>query len=216
MIAIAMRLRAIGFWRSVKDERPTLPDPRDFVDPDWDARERETVVDYLRAGRRVRPQMGSSRCRLCGSSSGSAEQTDGTYLWPEGYAHYVSEHAVRPPREFVEHVQRELHQMDAMAIDRDWWSAQSGNATARHWLRWKLEIGPCDLRATSIIQQLAGNLLGWDRAERIYSELSRRGTARLTLTDRALAEQMRERLSGAQVPCTVLEERVPVPETLLG
>lgn len=216
MIASAMQLRAIGFWRSVKDARPVLPDPRDFVDPAWDASEREMVVAYLRAGRRVRPQMGSARCRLCGSSTGSAEQTDGTHLWPEGYAHYVAEHAVRPPAEFVEHVRRELHTIERMAVDHAWWTAQRANATARHWLRWTLEIGPCDLRATSIIQQLAGSLLGWDRAERIYSELSRRGTARITLSDRALAEQMRERLASAQVPCTVLEEQVPVPETLLG
>jgi hypothetical protein len=32
--------------------------------------------------------------------------TDGVYCWPEGLAHYVKEHDVRLPDEFVTHVAR--------------------------------------------------------------------------------------------------------------
>jgi hypothetical protein len=49
---------------------------------------------------------GLSPCRLCGQLNGSAEYTDGTYVWPEGLAHYVMEHDVRLPDEFVSHVRR--------------------------------------------------------------------------------------------------------------
>ena len=35
---------------------------------------------------------------------GSHDMTDGTFIWPEGFAHYLEVHAVRPPAEFVNHV----------------------------------------------------------------------------------------------------------------
>ncbi|WP_437782765.1 hypothetical protein [Sorangium sp. So ce1097] len=34
--------------------------------------------------------------------------SDGTFVWPEGFAHYVKVHAVRPPKDFVRHVLREV------------------------------------------------------------------------------------------------------------
>jgi hypothetical protein len=35
---------------------------------------------------------------------GACTLTDGVYVWPEGYAHYVRVHHVRPPQDFVDHV----------------------------------------------------------------------------------------------------------------
>ena len=35
---------------------------------------------------------------------GCRELSDGTYVWPEGLAHYVEEHNVRLPQQFVDHV----------------------------------------------------------------------------------------------------------------
>ncbi|AKF11327.1 hypothetical protein DB32_008476 [Sandaracinus amylolyticus] len=206
----------IGYWRSVNERDSSLPDPRDFIDPEWDGAERDVVVDYLRQGRRMAAFHGFSRCRLCGSTNGSQELTDFTYVWPEGYAHYVAEHGVKPPEEFVEHVRNELVRLGTIEPDLDWWREQRGPSKARHWLRYRVEIGPCDVRATNIIQQIAGGVLGWDRAERIYTELARKGSARITLSDRRLADDVRERLTGARVACTIVEERVPAPDTLLG
>jgi hypothetical protein len=211
-----MRLRAIGFWRSIRDVDATLPDPRDFVDPQWDEDERKRVAEYLRMGRRLRVHEGKSRCRLCGTMTGSDEQTDGTYLWPEGLTHYVAEHAVKLPAEFLDHVARELDAIDGNVIDRGWWAQQRGTGTARHWIRFKVELGPCDVRATSIIQQIAGAVVGWDRAEHIYTELVRRGTAVFTVPSRAPAEEFCDRLHQANIPCKIVEERVPLPNTLLG
>lgn len=35
---------------------------------------------------------------------GGNDLTDGTFIWPEGFAHYLEKHAVRPPEAFVKHV----------------------------------------------------------------------------------------------------------------
>ena len=37
-------LRAIGYWAN--DKHPHLPNPNDFVDPSWNANERDTVFAY--------------------------------------------------------------------------------------------------------------------------------------------------------------------------
>ncbi len=100
-------LKPIGYWRGV-GERSDLPDPRDFVDPSWNRAELAAVVAYLRAGRFHTAYMGYSDCRICGCGNGDKEYTDGVYVWPEGYAHYLERHQVKPPEHFVQHVLDEV------------------------------------------------------------------------------------------------------------
>jgi hypothetical protein len=98
----------IGYWRSntLADILGTahLPDPRNQVDRSWNATERARVVAYLKAGQVHESWFGFSRCRLCLCPNGSTDRTDGVYVWPDGYAHYVEDHAVKPPDEFVQYV----------------------------------------------------------------------------------------------------------------
>ena len=52
---------------------------------------------------------GYSTCRICGlSPNGSTCIADDTFVWPEGFAHYIEEHSVRPPQEFIDHVKRKV------------------------------------------------------------------------------------------------------------
>ena len=92
------------------DLRLDLPDPYDYVDERWDAGERALVVSYLRAGARIVEFRGLSSCRFrCGVDQrvmGNACLSDGTFTWPEGFAHYLEAHHVRPPEEFVQHALR--------------------------------------------------------------------------------------------------------------
>lgn len=50
------RLRVIGYW--IDDDRPDLPDPATFIDPDWELEERQAVANYLHAGRPTRAGCG--------------------------------------------------------------------------------------------------------------------------------------------------------------
>lgn len=93
----------LGYWAN--DRHPELPEPADFIDENWDADERRQVADYLKAGETKTMWRGFSYCRLCDKSLlGTTCLTDGTYTWPEGFAHYIEEHAVKPPEEFLAHV----------------------------------------------------------------------------------------------------------------
>lgn len=113
------KLIRIGYWQA--ETTDAWPDVNAFIDTSWDADERERVVEHLRHGLLARPYMGFSTCRICGERNGSLELTDGTYLWPDGLAHYVETHGVRLPEEFVRHVgqMRDAHE-DAEVDDR-WW-----------------------------------------------------------------------------------------------
>jgi hypothetical protein len=112
-------LRVIGHWRN--DEHPELPDPVDLVDADWDRREKSHVYWYVSGGTHGRAYMGYSTCRICGVQNGAGELSDGTYVWPEGLAHYLQEHDVRLPNEFVRHALQRSREIEEDPRDEGWW-----------------------------------------------------------------------------------------------
>ena len=51
--------------------------------------------------------MGYSPCRLCDFEfNGTADFHDpvGMFYWPEGYAHYVEFHDVKPPQDLIDYM----------------------------------------------------------------------------------------------------------------
>lgn len=102
-------LRLIGYW--LGPAAPDWPDPRNFIDSSWDARDRKTAAQYLTGGFIFSAFGGLSSCRICGRDNGALELTDGTWYRPDGLVHYVTENDVRLPQEFVEHVYAELDRL---------------------------------------------------------------------------------------------------------
>lgn len=86
------------------------PSPADAVDLTWrhEGYGAAALVEaYLRRAPVESWEMARSWCRWrCGDevNMGVAAHTDGVYVWPEGYAHYVAVHHVRPPDGFCRHV----------------------------------------------------------------------------------------------------------------
>ncbi len=88
-----------------------LPFPCDYVNKMWAASERESVLTYLKATTEVfESWRGNSWCRFreCDGKyiAGYRDFTDGIYVWPEAFPHYIEKHLVKPPDEFVAHVLR--------------------------------------------------------------------------------------------------------------
>lgn len=121
-----MRLKALGYWRSSDDSQ--LPHPANLIDTTWDGEERALVVDYLDRGQISRRFMGISRCRICNAQNGGDEKTDGVYIWPSGLAHYLEEHDVRLPHEFVVHALRRGEELNSPTVDRTWWARQTAQS----------------------------------------------------------------------------------------
>ena len=97
-------LKAIGYWQG--DEEPGLPHPEHLVRDGWLPDERAKIIAYLDAGREYMAFMGYSFCRFkCGideAELGCRDLTDGEWVWPEGLAHYLENHDVILPAEFVD------------------------------------------------------------------------------------------------------------------
>lgn len=97
-----MIARLIGYWKSSLRDPYALP--RHFEAP-LALGVRSMLVDYLRRGRVVNQYRGHSWCRYgCRMLNGSAEQTDGEWIWPTDLPHYIEMHGVALPPEFLEHV----------------------------------------------------------------------------------------------------------------
>lgn len=99
--------KAIGYW--VSEKQPNLPNPQMYIVEGWgETEEAAMVLNHLRTKGMVEHQwMGSSWCRLCATGdadNGAQCFTDGFYVWPEGFAHYIEDHDVKPPKEFIDHV----------------------------------------------------------------------------------------------------------------
>jgi hypothetical protein len=102
-------MKKIGFWWRSDfghlKEYANLPKAQDHVDATWDADERSLVAAYLLDEQfENESYRGMSQCRFCGCFNGSRDYTDGTYLWPQGLAHYLIAHEVKPPQDFIDHV----------------------------------------------------------------------------------------------------------------
>lgn len=128
-------LAGVGFWRSTVDEDASgLSHPSSLIDASWPLRERVRVATYLRAGRVLAAYHGYSHCRLeCGipwNYMGSCDLTDGEWVWPEGFSHYVEHHAVKPPAEFLSSIAPRLPRWQPF-----WWFG-----AAVRWARWRLRV----------------------------------------------------------------------------
>lgn len=94
----------IGYWAERQGALSGLPWPGDLIDLNWDRTERTAVVEYLKAGNKGPMEFGYAPCRLCDKpDNGGCDMSDGVWTWPEGYVHYVQEHGVKPPDEFIQH-----------------------------------------------------------------------------------------------------------------
>jgi hypothetical protein len=114
----------VGYWR--RDSEPGWPDPVDFVDGAWDPAERQKVAEYLTRGFQARAYRGYSWCRFCEEDNGFQELSDGVYVWPEGLAHYLTDHEVRLPEPFVAHVLSMDEAFEILPYNESWWRSQTG------------------------------------------------------------------------------------------
>jgi hypothetical protein len=95
------RLTVLGWW--FRPDAPSeMPLPQRLVGG-WHADARAATLRYLRAGTALMNYPDASFCRFeCGVGElGRADLTDGRYVWPDGLAHYVEQHDVRLPDDFV-------------------------------------------------------------------------------------------------------------------
>lgn len=106
---------AIGYWHD--EGRGSA---QNAVEEGWDPNEREMVLNYLKLASKdkddgndkdvphvLQQWRGLAFCRICEEMIGNSCNGDSKYNWPEGYAHYIEKHSVKPPQKFIDHVRQQ-------------------------------------------------------------------------------------------------------------
>ena len=105
-------LKAVGYWsHDGRFSRPSphevaftdgFPHPARLVESLGASPPDDRILRYLRSGYPWVLCLGFSYCRFgCERIEGTRCLTDGTWVWPEGLAHYVEVHGVPLPDEFL-------------------------------------------------------------------------------------------------------------------
>ena len=177
-------LNAIGFWiGDLRDQK--LAAPQELVGA-MPADQRARLGDYLAAGMTHEQYFGVSWCRFgCGISPslmGSRDLTDGTWVWPEGLAHYVREHEIVLPDEFVRHALFSTTPALPVGKERDFVSRPREQVDYVFWHGWcsarRSQQLLDRLRAGMLIAEgLAAGDMAANRAHKIAALSSERGFA---------------------------------------
>jgi hypothetical protein len=119
-----MKLIYVGHWKDSKN-KIIYPNPErekimneayEFAIPqkiktrDYSLDLKEQIVDFLQNGNIVTMYLGNSSCRFnCGISSlemGNSTLTDGKFIWPAGYYHYIESHNLAIPELFLQRMMK--------------------------------------------------------------------------------------------------------------
>lgn len=157
-VAAPPSLIEVGFWADPRNPEDARPHPEQFVDKAWgETIAARAVTLYVRSGFLESFELGYSFCRIdgrgggggrggegdayarvgCGTRGGEynigmgcCTLTDGMFVWPEGLAHYVAVHAVRPPEAFI-----------ARAMENLWTLRGAQTSGRRRWCPEKARSG---------------------------------------------------------------------------
>lgn len=108
----------VGFWNNSSNEYPQFPMPVPTNAPAALRERIASVIAGLQEKADVEAYRGFSTCRICGENRSCLGHQEYKYLqytedfrenpvywiWPEGIHHYIIEHGVMPPLEFINEV----------------------------------------------------------------------------------------------------------------
>ncbi len=171
-------MRYLGRWCKRTADRLHYPDPRELVG-DYAPGVRRIVADYLAAGEVQREYRCYEHCASCGEClRGLCETSDGHWIWTGGLAHYVAEHSVLLPPEFIETVVSgrsplpPLKDDDWFAFWRAWADQQSSRSERVNIAVWLLRENrerrnAADQYARDLTEKLgeSGNKCRWSGCE---------------------------------------------------
>ena len=93
--------QGIGYWGNGGQDQ--LPRPQALVRVGWRRGEQSRIATYLQNGDPYFEYLGFATCRFrdCRRILGTADLTDGEWVWPAQLEHYIIEHSVCLPDAFV-------------------------------------------------------------------------------------------------------------------
>lgn len=100
-------LLAIGYWFGRHD--PKLPLPELFIGDPWNEEEKKATIEHIKKGKEYATSAGFSTCRICKQIMGSRDYSDGLFIYPAKFEHYIEVHNLKPPKAFIDHALNRLN-----------------------------------------------------------------------------------------------------------
>lgn len=138
-------LFAIGYWH--EDYLDYLPNPNDLINNGfWQNKDKTRVIDYLKSADIQSQYQGHSYCRIKNgpedSAMGSADLSDGYWIWPEGLWVYVNYYDVMLPEDFIVYMQKCDYIPGSLCFE----DIRNSNKSFDYWIKWSLETERKTLR----------------------------------------------------------------------
>ena len=123
-------LRRIGYWKECLGDQYPFPQE---LRAEYAHGLGDKLATYMESGKYFTSYLGTSWCRFgCRGRYGSAEFTDGVWVWPAGLVHYVRHHPIALPPDFV----RDATSANSPASAFRWPSALVQRADDSYWQGW--------------------------------------------------------------------------------
>lgn len=124
------KLIAVGYWND-------KPFEERFIYPQEVVSEKKLpdmlkLADYVAKGNSAIAWKGYSACRICDKILGTRCLTDGAYIWPEKLEHYIVEHDIFLPQEFIDHAKNNKWQVKKT----DYNGSYHGEIDRSFWINW--------------------------------------------------------------------------------
>lgn len=101
---------AIGYWTEETGNPKNYIYSGHIKEDDF-----QTIISYLKGhnpySKFVKTKhrfRGFARCLICKKANGSTCLSDKTYIWPDGFGHYVEQHQIQLPQVFIQHILRNV------------------------------------------------------------------------------------------------------------
>lgn len=101
----------VGFWRASLYSNEPLPFPTEMCVDSWQGQQKDLVVSYIKDTPISDSYFGYSKCRICDEQLGASDKSDGVFIFPEKYEHYLIKHNIKPPQEFINHIFKKLAEL---------------------------------------------------------------------------------------------------------
>jgi len=99
-------------------------DPSKLIDKDfWMKYNKSETILYLKNGTPIKWYRGFSSCRICGKILGVHERTDGVWYWPDQFEHYIENHDIRIPEDFLNNLSKVKFNTEKrqLELDESYW-----------------------------------------------------------------------------------------------
>lgn len=121
----------IGYWNNKRSSENRFIWPQELVQKDI-TDDMASLASYLSKGSEAIHWMGYSSCRICGLTLGVSCLTDGVYIWPEKLEHYILEHKISLPIDFLQHAQKNKWKVEKTNYN----GLYDGKIKWGYWINW--------------------------------------------------------------------------------